>query len=468
MLAAKSHHTTSITQTSGVTPHWKSPVVGDTNTDDTFVDLENQQEQEQRIVADEDHEDRECPWEESAGSIVTEDVKLDARQTTMEDPGIDVSALRPAASPPGYLRGAMRCYYELWKTRLSSLVLFTTMGAYYSDGGWQQSWQEQTALAVGTFLQAACANRCVTCVCVHHACNNNNNMYVHHTCNNLTQYTFYKTIIISTNFIYICIWQRNSLNQIYEVELDSKMNRTKSRPLPTGRITRKHAIAQAVVVGSLGTYLLYRYNNPKTALLGAANIAIYVAMYTPMKVRHWFNTWVGTITGSLPPLMGCAAATNSITSPTAIYNGGLLYFWQIAHFMAIGYKCKGDYGKAGYKMLPIDQPRHAAIQTVAHAALLFPLCWYMGPWGFNVAPWWFVGVSTAVNYHLLFKPAVVFYRNINYDNATKLFFRSLGHLSVLFLAGVAAWCTKDVSWVELFSDKISALAQCVTNVFRRT
>jgi len=96
-----------------------------------------------------------------------------------------------------------------------------------------------------------------------------------------------------------------------------------------------------MVVGVGGTYLLYKFNNPMTAVLGAANIILYAGVYTPLKVKSILNTWVGTLNGSLPPLMGSAAATTGrLTDPVGLFLFGVMYLWQIPHFMAINYKCK--------------------------------------------------------------------------------------------------------------------------------
>lgn len=163
---------------------------------------------------------------------------------------------------------------------------------------------------------------------------------------------------------------------------------------------------------------------------------LYAGVYTPLKTRSILNTWVGTLNGSIPPLMGCAAATGTLNDTVGLFMGGILYLWQISHFMAINYKCRSDYGRAGYKMLANEDPEAAASQALLHSALLFPLCWWLSYKG--EAPYWFAVLSTPVNYYLLMKPAITFKRKVNYDNATKLFFKSLGHLCVLFVTGMVA------------------------------
>ena len=111
---------------------------------------------------------------------------------------------------------------------------------------------------------------------------------------------------------FACAASANSLNQIYEVEKDKLMKRTRNRPLPTGKITRANALVWAVGAGFVGCASLYATSNGTTAALGAANIALYAGVYTPLKQISMWNTWVGALVGAVPPLMGWAAASGSL------------------------------------------------------------------------------------------------------------------------------------------------------------
>jgi len=152
----------------------------------------------------------------------------------------------------------------------------------------------------------------------------------------------------------------NSINQVLEIERDGLMTRTHKRPLPTTRISKLHSILQALLIGTTGTLILYYKVNPLTSLLGLSNILIYTSIYTPWKIFHWSNTWIGTITGSIPPLMGAVAALNELWNPLGLFCFGSLFFWQIPHFMAICYKCRSDYERAGYEMLAIRDPKKSS------------------------------------------------------------------------------------------------------------
>jgi len=109
------------------------------------------------------------------------------------------------------------------------------------------------------------------------------------------------------------------------------MNRTKNRPLCLNKISKTHALIQSIFFGALGTYILYKKTNTTTSLLGLSNLFLYSFIYTPSKVMHWINTWIGTINGSIPPLMGAVAAGESITSYDSIYMFLSMYLWQISN-----------------------------------------------------------------------------------------------------------------------------------------
>lgn len=104
----------------------------------------------------------------------------------------------------------------------------------------------------------------------------------------------------------------NTINQFLEVPYDSQMNRTKDRVLVRGHLTPLHAFSLATVTGLTGVGLLYFCVNPLTALLGTSTLFLYTAIYTPMKRLSALNTWVGSVVGAIPPLMGYTAMTGQI------------------------------------------------------------------------------------------------------------------------------------------------------------
>ena len=138
----------------------------------------------------------------------------------------------------------------------------------------------------------------------------------------------------------------NSVNQILEVPFDSQMNRTKNRVLVRGHVTPLHAASFAAVLASSSTFFLFHLVNPLTAALSFGNLLLYTSVYTPMKRYSILNTWVGSVVGAVPPLIGWAAATGSL-EPGAFVLAGILYTWQFPHFNSLSWNLRPDYSKAG-------------------------------------------------------------------------------------------------------------------------
>lgn len=165
----------------------------------------------------------------------------------------------------------------------------------------------------------------------------------------------------------------NTLNQLYERHNDKLMTRTKSRPLPSGRISPRYAIIFAAATGATGAWMLYEVN-PTTAALGVFNVVLYAGVYTPMKQMTWYNTWVGSVVGAVPPAMGWTAANGpasfgSLVLPTA------LFLWQIPHFLGLAWLHAADYERAGYRMLPYYDPlgHRTARIMVRYSVLMMPI-----------------------------------------------------------------------------------------------
>lgn len=165
-----------------------------------------------------------------------------------------------------------------------------------------------------------------------------------------------------------------TLNQWYERDADSRMHRTKQRPLPTGRITPRAAIVFGLILSVVGFVELYYGANPLTAWLGLFTEASYLLLYTPLKQLSWHSTTVGAIPGAMPPLIGFAAAANSLTwDAWALY--AILFLWQFPHFYAIAWMYREDYQRAGIRMLPVVEPDGAstARQILIASVVLIPV-----------------------------------------------------------------------------------------------
>jgi protoheme IX farnesyltransferase len=172
----------------------------------------------------------------------------------------------------------------------------------------------------------------------------------------------------------LCAASAAILNQFIEKDYDAQMYRTANRPLPTQRISEGHALLMGVIIGLLGGLYLLIFVNRMTALLGTATLTSYVLVYTPLKRITTLNTIVGAVPGAIPPVMGWTAVTGSI-APACIALFGILFVWQIPHFLAIATLYRDDYRRGGFKMLPVDDPdlRHTSRQILLYSAALFPV-----------------------------------------------------------------------------------------------
>ncbi|PNH08926.1 Protoheme IX farnesyltransferase, mitochondrial [Tetrabaena socialis] len=241
----------------------------------------------------------------------------------------------------------------------------------------------------------------------------------------------------------------NTLNQIYEVSNDRLMSRTRNRPLPTGRLGRVHAGAFALVCGAAGLWLLHEKANPLTAGLGAANILLYAAVYTPLKQLTVANTWVGAVVGAIPPLMGWASAAGQLDAGAAVL-AAALFFWQMPHFMALAWLCKADYAAGGFRMLSMLDAtgRRTALVGLRHSLYIAPVGLLAVLAGFATEP--FAWESAALAAYLAYG-SVQFARHPSQAAARKLFKASLLYLPLL-LAALAVHRVPnqhDVDWETL-------------------
>ena len=164
---------------------------------------------------------------------------------------------------------------------------------------------------------------------------------------------------------YCMVGASNVFNQIIEIELDAKMDRTKNRPLPSGRISKQNAFILGCVLTILGLAILYNVN-PKTAMFGAISIFMYVSLYTPLKTLTPLSVFVGAFPGAIPFMLGWVAATGyfGIEAGTLFI---IQFFWQFPHFWAIGWFLYDDYKKAGFFMLPTgERDKKTALQTILY------------------------------------------------------------------------------------------------------
>lgn len=166
----------------------------------------------------------------------------------------------------------------------------------------------------------------------------------------------------------------NALNQYVERGHDAKMLRTRTRPLPAGRITPRAALVFSSAIAVIGTLYLGLTVNWLTATLGAFTLTSYIFVYTPLKRVSTLCTIIGAVPGAIPPLMGWTAATNELSLGGWIIFG-ILFLWQLPHFMAISWMYREDYARGGFAMLSVQDGDGAAVarQAIFYTLALIPV-----------------------------------------------------------------------------------------------
>jgi heme o synthase len=165
----------------------------------------------------------------------------------------------------------------------------------------------------------------------------------------------------------------SALNQYAERAADARMARTSRRPIPAGRVRPEEALRFGLTLCGAGLLALTGVNLP-TLLLGAVSVLSYVLAYTPLKRVTSLCTVVGAVPGALPPLMGWTAARGDFAAAGwALF--GILFLWQLPHFLAIGWLYRDDYARGGFPMLAVTDPDGSASgrQMVLYTAALLPV-----------------------------------------------------------------------------------------------
>lgn len=230
---------------------------------------------------------------------------------------------------------------------------------------------------------------------------------------------------------YCMVGASNVFNQIIEKDLDALMDRTKNRPVPSGKMSVRTAFIFGVVLTIAGLAILYSIN-PKTAMFGAVSIFLYTSVYTPLKTMTPLSVFVGAFPGAIPFMLGWVAATNyfGIEAGTLFL---IQFFWQFPHFWAIGWFLYEDYEKAGFFMLPTGKKdKKTALQTILYTvwliiASLLPATGYTGDLKLSL-------VSAVLVFLLgiwMLVYAVKLYNKMDGPAARKLMLVSVSYISLL-------------------------------------
>lgn len=240
-------------------------------------------------------------------------------------------------------------------------------------------------------------------------------------------YTVLGTLLSSTG--------SSVMNNVIESETDKLMNRTKSRVLPTKKISLVTAKVLGVSFIFIGLFILYNEVNLLTSILSLLTIVLYLFFYTPLKRKSWLNTSIGAVPGAIPPLGGWTAATNNLElGGIAVFL--ILFFWQHPHFYAIAYMYKEDYKKAGLQMLPVvdNGVKRTVLHIFLHALILIPIStlpFFLGVSG-RV---YFVGAYILSNIYMLL--CLPFILEQSKENAKLIFKTSIYYFPLLLTLIVA-------------------------------
>ena len=292
----------------------------------------------------------------------------------------DAVAVDPRGAPPARARGTLGIWAELTKVRLNALVLGTTAVGFAVASVEPIDWALLGWTCAGTALAAASASL---------------------------------------------------FNQLFERRRDALMHRTRGRPLPARQIGPATVFVAAVLTGYAGAALLGLKVGLLPAALAAVNILLYALLYTPLKPRTTFNTLVGAVCGAIPPMIGWAAVTGAL-EPGAWLLGGILFVWQIPHFLALAWMYREDYARGGHAMLPVrDDSGEITAQAVVITTIpLIPLglCATL----LGLAGLWSAAIALLLGLWFLWL-AFGFYRKRDHASARKLVLGSITYLP-LFLA----------------------------------
>lgn len=227
----------------------------------------------------------------------------------------------------------------------------------------------------------------------------------------------------------LAAWGASAVNQWMERVRDARMVRTRTRPLPAGVLDPAYAFVLGVLLMAAGDLLLTLLVNPLTAVLALATQLTYLAIYTPLKTRSTMNTLVGAVTGALPPLMGYSAYAGRLDT-SAWLLAGILFAWQVPHFLALAWMYREDYAHGGYVMLPaLDKTGRLTFgMALAYSLLLIPLGLGLTLQG---ATGWAAAVCSLGLGAWLMACSQRVLRDRSYASARRLFFASVIYLPLL-------------------------------------
>jgi protoheme IX farnesyltransferase len=223
----------------------------------------------------------------------------------------------------------------------------------------------------------------------------------------------------------------SAFNQVLERDLDALMRRTRSRPMPDQRLQPIEGVLFGTAITLVGVILIVASSNLLAAAVALATLLSYAAVYTPLKRRTSFGTVIGAIPGALPPIIGWAAVNGALPAQSWTLFG-IMFLWQLPHFLAIAWMYREDYARAGFPMLPVLEPdgRSTGRQAVVYAAALVPVS--LAPTLMHMTgPIYFAG-ALALGLAFLWL-TIRFARSRSVGDARRVFFGSIIYLPLLWI-----------------------------------
>ena len=221
-----------------------------------------------------------------------------------------------------------------------------------------------------------------------------------------------------------------AINQVWERATDRLMRRTEQRPMADQRLTVSQGTAFGLVLTVAGAAELAYFVNPLSAGVALLTTATYIFFYTPLKLRTSLSTIAGAVPGALPAVIGWAAATNTLSIEAWVLFG-IVFMWQMPHFLAIAWMYRDEYARAGMPLLPVIEPdgRSTGRQAVLYSAVLIPIS--MLPTGVGLATAYYLVGALTLGAILLFM-SLEFSAKRDLPTARRLFFGSILYLPILW------------------------------------
>ncbi len=229
----------------------------------------------------------------------------------------------------------------------------------------------------------------------------------------------------------------STLNQYWERELDALMPRTQMRPLPAGLLAPARALWFGLALSLLAEAYLAYFINPLTAYWGLAAFASYLFLYTPLKTRTTWCTFIGAFPGALPPVLGWTAARNEVGIETLVLFG-ILFLWQFPHFHAIATLYRDDYAQAGIRMLPVVSTDGKAVarEIMGYTLALLPVS--LLPALLHLSGPVYLAGALLLGVYLL-RASWAAARDLSRTNALRLLKASVIYLPLLWVLMVLQW-----------------------------